>query len=111
MNPVLCILGGCNGAGKTTLARELLPRLGLMRFLNADEMARGLSPLDPSLSAFRAGRLLLEEARVLIAARASFAIEPEASEGWRQTDRSQPEGRRTGMSAVNPRSVARPMSR
>jgi predicted ABC-type ATPase len=75
MNPTLCILGGCNGAGKTTLARELLPRLGLMRFLNADEMARGLSPLDPSLSAFRAGRLLLEEARSLIAAKASFAIE------------------------------------
>jgi predicted ABC-type ATPase len=75
MNPTLCILGGCNGAGKTTLARELLPRLGLMRFLNADEMARGLSPLDPSLSAFRAGRLLLEEARSLIAAKTSFAIE------------------------------------
>jgi 2-phosphoglycerate kinase len=36
MTPTLCILGGCNGAGKTTLARELLPRLGLMRFLNAD---------------------------------------------------------------------------
>jgi predicted ABC-type ATPase len=75
MNPTLCILGGCNGAGKTTLARELLPRLGLMRFLNADEMASGLSPLDPSLSAFRAGRLLLEEARSLIAAKTSFAIE------------------------------------
>ena len=75
MNPTLCILGGCNGAGKTTLARELLPRLGLMRFLNADEMARGLSPLDPTLSAFRAGRLLLEEARSLIAAKTSFAIE------------------------------------
>lgn len=75
MKPTLCLLGGCNGAGKTTLARELLPRLGLMRFLNADEMARGLSPLDPSLSAFRAGRLLLEEARALIAAKASFALE------------------------------------
>ena len=37
MNPILCILGGCNGEGKTTLARELLPRLALMRFLNADE--------------------------------------------------------------------------
>jgi predicted ABC-type ATPase len=37
MNPVPCIPGGCNGAGKTTLARELLPRLDLMRFLNADE--------------------------------------------------------------------------
>jgi predicted ABC-type ATPase len=75
MDPVLCILGGCNGAGKTTLARELLPRLGLMRFLNADEIARGLSPLDPSLSTFRAGRLLLDEARALVAAKASFAIE------------------------------------
>ncbi len=75
MTPTLCILGGCNGAGKTTLARELLPRLGLMRFLNADEIARGLSPLDPTLCAFKAGRLLLEEARALIAAKASFAIE------------------------------------
>ena len=75
MAPTICILGGCNGAGKTTLARELLPRLGLMRFLNADEIARGLSPLDPSLTAFKAGRLLIEEARGLIAAKSSFAIE------------------------------------
>ena len=73
--PTLCIIGGCNGAGKTTLARELLPRMGLMRFLNADEIARGLSPLDPSLTAFKAGRILLEEARHLIATGASFAIE------------------------------------
>jgi predicted ABC-type ATPase len=75
MTPTLCILGGCNGAGKTTLARELLPRLGLMRFLNADEIARGLSPLEPTLSAFKAGRLVLEEARSLIAAKVSFALE------------------------------------
>ena len=75
MTPTLCILGGCNGAGKTTLARKLLPRLGLMRFLNADEIARGLSPLDPSLTAFKAGRLLIEEARGLIAAKSSFTIE------------------------------------
>ncbi|HQW28607.1 MAG TPA: AAA family ATPase [Verrucomicrobiales bacterium] len=75
MTPTLCIMGGCNGAGKTTLARELLPRLGLMRFLNADEIARGLSPLDPTLSAFKAGRLVIEEARTMIAAGASFALE------------------------------------
>ena len=75
MNPTLCIIGGCNGAGKTTLARELLPRLGLMRFLNADEIARGLSPLNPTLTAFKAGRLLLEEARRLIGRADSFAIE------------------------------------
>ena len=49
--------------------------MGLMRFLNADEIARGLSPLDPSLTAFKAGRLLIEEARSLIEAKASFAIE------------------------------------
>jgi predicted ABC-type ATPase len=38
-------------------------------------IARGLSPLDPTLSAFKAGRLLLEEARSLMRAKASFAIE------------------------------------
>lgn len=75
MAATLCIIGGCNGAGKTTLARELLPRLGLMRFLNADEIARGLSPLDSSLAAFKAGRILLEEARGLIATGSSFALE------------------------------------
>ena len=75
MTPTLCIMGGCNGAGKTTLARELLPRMGLMRFLNADEIARGLSPLDPTLSAFKAGRLVIEEARTMIAAGTSFALE------------------------------------
>lgn len=68
MPATLFVIGGCNGAGKTTLARELLPRLGLMRFLNADEIARGLSPLDPSLVAFKAVRLVIEEARSLIAA-------------------------------------------
>jgi predicted ABC-type ATPase len=75
MSATLCIIGGCNGAGKTTLARELLPRLGLMRFLNADEIARGLSPLDPSLVALKAGRLVIEEARSLIASGSSFALE------------------------------------
>lgn len=74
MPPTLCIIGSCNGAGKTTLARELLPRLGLMRFLNADEIARGLSSLDPTLCAFKAGRLLPEEAQAFLAAKGSFAI-------------------------------------
>ena len=41
MTPTLPIIGGGNGAGKTTLARELFPRRGLMRFLNADKIARG----------------------------------------------------------------------
>ena len=75
MNLTLCIIGGCNGAGKTTLARELLTSMGLMRFLNADEIARGLSPLDPSLAAFKGGRLVIEEASTMLAAGKSFALE------------------------------------
>src|ERR1700748_3114138 len=75
MKPILCLIGGCNGAGKTPLPREILPLMGIRRFLNADEIARGLSPLDPSLTAFRAGRLLIEEARTLIQAKTSFALE------------------------------------
>src|SRR6201985_3288025 len=75
MKPILCLIGGCNGAGKTPLPREILPLMGIRRFLNADEIARGLSPLDPSLTAFRAGRLLIEEAKTLVASGASFAIE------------------------------------
>jgi len=75
MAPTICIIGGCNGAGKSTLARELLPRLGIGRFLNADLIAKGLSPVNPELVAFAAGRRLMEEARSLIASGSSFAIE------------------------------------
>lgn len=73
--PILFVIGGCNGAGKTTFARRLLPGEGVHLFLNADEIARGLSPLKPELAAFRAGRLLLEEARRLVAERKSFGLE------------------------------------
>jgi predicted ABC-type ATPase len=74
-SPTLLLIGGCNGAGKTTFARRLLPAEGIDRFLNADELARGLSPLKPELMAIRAGRLLLEEARRLIDTRCSFGLE------------------------------------
>lgn len=73
--PTLLLIGGCNGAGKTTFARRLLPAENIERFLNADELARGLSPLKPELMAMRAGRLLLEEARRLIEAKMSFGLE------------------------------------
>ena len=73
--PTLYLIGGCNGAGKTTFARRLLPIEGVDLFLNADEIARGLSPLKPELAAIRAGRLLLEEAHRLIAAKKSFGLE------------------------------------
>ncbi len=51
------ILGGPNGAGKTTAARVLLPEsFRESDFLNADEIARGISPEDPESAAMAAGR-------------------------------------------------------
>jgi len=55
-SPIIYLIAGCNGAGKTIFAKEFLPSIGIIRFLNADEIARGLSPLDPSVVAFKAGR-------------------------------------------------------
>jgi predicted ABC-type ATPase len=74
-DPTLFLIGGCNGAGKTTFARRLLPMEGVELFLNADEIARGLSPLKPELAAVRAGRLLLGNAHDLITKRDSFGLE------------------------------------
>jgi predicted ABC-type ATPase len=53
------MIGGPNGAGKTTAATRLLPKeLGIREFVNADEIARGLSPFNPEGSALAAGRLM-----------------------------------------------------
>ncbi len=70
------VIAGCNGAGKTTFAREFLPKeVKCLRFLNADEIARGLSPFQPSASALKAGRLLLEEVQRALDHRDTFALE------------------------------------
>jgi predicted ABC-type ATPase len=71
----ICVIAGCNGAGKTTFAKEFLPSIGVIRFLNADEIAHGLSPLKAEAVAFKAARLLLNELRELIDRRETFALE------------------------------------
>jgi len=74
--PVIYVIGGCNGAGKTTFAREFLPKeVKCLRFLNADEIARGLSPFAPGAAAVRAARILLGEIRESLARRETFALE------------------------------------
>src|SRR5881275_2624469 len=63
-------------ANKTTFAKEFLPHeVKCLRFYNADEIARGLSPLDPSAGAIKAGRLLLSEVRDSIIRHETFALE------------------------------------
>lgn len=70
------VLGGPNGAGKTTAAPLLLPRvLSIREFVNADEIARGLSPFNPEGSAVAAGRLMVERVRSPARTGESFAFE------------------------------------
>jgi len=93
------ILAGPNGAGKTTAARILLPEeLDLLEFVNADEIARGLSPFNAEGVAMAAGRIMIDRMRALVRAGESFAFETTCSgkqhavwlkarkaEGWRVT--------------------------
>ena len=74
------MLGGPNGAGKTTAAHDIIPdKLGIREFINADEIAKGLSPYNPDGAALRAGRLMLERMRELAREGQSFAFETTCS--------------------------------
>jgi predicted ABC-type ATPase len=74
--PTIYVIAGCNGAGKTTFAKEFLPNeVHCLRFFNADEVARGLSPLEPSAGAVRAARLLLQEIEASLLKKQTFALE------------------------------------
>ena len=75
-HPNLYIIAGPNGAGKTTASFNLLPELlHCPNFVNADEIAKGLSPFAPNEMAVQAGRLMLKRIEELLPQRADFAIE------------------------------------
>lgn len=72
----LYIISGPNGAGKTTASYTVLPRILQCReFVNADEIARGLSPFNPASVAIEAGRLMLQRIKDLLARNESFSLE------------------------------------
>ncbi len=74
--PNLYIIAGCNGAGKTTASFTILPEiLNCKEFVNADEIAKGLSPFQPDKVAFEAGRIMLHRIRELLANGSDFAFE------------------------------------
>lgn len=74
--PTLYIIAGCNGAGKTTASMTVLPEVFDCReFVNADEIAKGLSPFNPEEVAIEAGKLMLQRIDYLLAKNATFAIE------------------------------------
>lgn len=75
-SPHVIVIAGPNGAGKSTLAPFLLrDMLGLLEFVNADTIARGLSAFSPEDVAFEAGRIMLKRMDELADRRVSFAFE------------------------------------
>jgi len=72
----IVVIAGPNGAGKSTSAPFLLKgALGVLEFVNADQIAAGLSPYAPEKVAFEAGRIMLERLRELRAHGQDFAFE------------------------------------
>lgn len=70
------IIAGPNGAGKTTSAKYLLTKfLDIIEFVNADEIARGLSPFNPRSVDFTASKIMLKRISDLVKQEKNFAFE------------------------------------
>ncbi len=75
-HPTCYVIAGPNGAGKTTFALRYLPQVAkCVEFVNADFIARGLSPLNEQSVQMQAGRLFLERVGHLAREARSFAME------------------------------------
>ena len=83
----LYIIAGCNGAGKTTASFTILPDiLNCKEFVNADEIAKGISPFQPEKVAIEAGRIMLNRINDLLEKNENFAFETTlASKSYRHT--------------------------
>ncbi len=74
--PNVYIIAGPNGAGKTTFAERFIPHYtDCTEFVNADMIARGLSPFAPDRVSLQAGRIMLERLRWLAEKGLDFAFE------------------------------------
>ncbi len=74
--PNLYIISGPNGAGKTTASMQILKDwLKCDTFCNADEIAKGLNPLNPESSSIQAAKILLTRMDTLMKSGADFAVE------------------------------------
>jgi predicted ABC-type ATPase len=74
------MIAGPNGAGKTTLALELVTKeSSYNEFINADEIAKGLAPLNPESMALTASKLMIKRLKELLETDMSFAFETTAA--------------------------------
>lgn len=76
MNKTCFIVAGPNGAGKTTFAESYLPEEAeCYNFINADMIAKGISPLRPETAGIEAGKILLRKMEEFVEEGASFGFE------------------------------------
>ncbi len=92
--PVLYVIAGPNGVGKTTFANRYLPEeTQQLEFVNADLIARGLSPFDVDSASMEAGRIALSRIKELLRVRKSFTWETtmsgRAAAGWLRDAKAQ----------------------
>lgn len=81
--PDFYLFGGPNGAGKTTIALRVLPALECHEFVNADALARALSPFQPETVALQSGFLMMKRLRELAQKKVNFATESTlAARAW-----------------------------
>lgn len=74
--PVVVMVAGPNGAGKSSIAPRLLAQaLGVLEYVNADVIARGISGFNWDGAAMSAGRIMLARLDELARERVSFAFE------------------------------------
>ncbi len=73
---IFWLIAGPNGVGKSTYAfRNLRAVAHTINFVNLDEIARGLSPLDPQAAERDAARVALDRCREFMRTGTSFAME------------------------------------
>lgn len=77
----ITMIAGPNGAGKTTMAFAVISDRKEIyeEFLNADEIARGLSPLHPEGVNFEAGKLMIKRFHSCLDESKNFIFETTAS--------------------------------
>ena len=77
MSGTLYMFAGANGVGKTTMAEYFmtLPEVELKEFVNADSIAKGLSPFNPEGQKLAAGKLVHRRITELLDDGGDFASE------------------------------------
>ena len=74
--PTCYIVAGPNGAGKTTFALQYLPKIvSCNNFINADEIAKGVSPLDFEAGLLQASKIFLQSLSEKLKSKETFAFE------------------------------------